>query len=223
MAGDPVIADSNHDGNLDIILACGTCCSSPPDPLSGHVQVLLGDGRGGFRPAQGSSIPVGSSARKVAVGDANSDGHPVIIIAQHESYEVVALLGDGRGGFKPAPGSPFVAASGPHVHQRAHTHAITTSDVNGDGNLDLLTTNAQVGYTRCDVAADHGNRQSIRPAARSLYQGFSNSIPPLPPRCGALNLAARFNARNWRKSNVPSRQRRLNHHVRRFNSPFNRR
>jgi alkyl hydroperoxide reductase subunit AhpC len=142
MAGDPVIADSNHDGNLDIILACGTCCGSPPDPLSGHVQILLGDGRGGFKPAQGSPIPVGSSARKVAVGDANRDGHLDIFVAQHESYEVVDLLGDGRGGFKPAPGSPFVAASGSHVHPRAHTHAITTGDVNGDGNLDILTTNA---------------------------------------------------------------------------------
>src|SRR5262245_12708054 len=142
MAGEPVIADSNHDGNLDIILACGTCCGSPPDPLSGHVQVLLGDGRGGFRLAQGSPIPVGSSARKVAVGDANHDGHLDIFVAQHESYEVVALLGDGRGSFKPAPASPFVSASGPHVNPRAHTHAITTGDVNGDGNLDILTTNA---------------------------------------------------------------------------------
>src|SRR5262245_43195284 len=142
MAGEPVIADSNHDGNPDIILACGTCCGSPPDPLSGHVQVLLGDGRGGFKRAEGSPIPVGSSARKVAVGDANRDGHLDIFIAQHDSYEVVALLGDGRGGFKPAPRSPFVAASGPHVHPRAHTHAITTGDANVDGNLDLLTTNS---------------------------------------------------------------------------------
>ncbi|HKQ76403.1 MAG TPA: FG-GAP-like repeat-containing protein [Blastocatellia bacterium] len=142
MAGEPVIADSNHDGNLDIILACGTCCGSAPDPLSGHVQVLLGDGRGGFKRAEGSPIPVGSSARKVAVGDANRDGHLDIFVAQHDSYEVVALLGNGRGGFRPAPGSPFVAASGPHAHPRAHTHAITSGDVNGDGNLDLLTTNA---------------------------------------------------------------------------------
>jgi peroxiredoxin len=142
MAGDPVIADSNHDGNLDIIVACGTCCGSPPDPLSGHVQVLLGDGRGGFKPARSSPISVGSSARKVAVGDANHDEHLDIFVAQHESYEIVALLGDGRGGFKHAPGSPFLAASGQHVHPRAHTHSITAGDVNGDGNLDLLTTNA---------------------------------------------------------------------------------
>jgi FG-GAP-like repeat len=48
--------------------------------LSGYVQVLLGDGRGGFKPAQGSPIPVDSSARKVAVGDANRDGHLDIFV-----------------------------------------------------------------------------------------------------------------------------------------------
>jgi hypothetical protein len=142
MAGDPVIADCNQDGRPDIIVACGTCCGSPPSPLSGHVQVLLGDGRGGFQAAAGSPIPIGPSARKVAAGDANGDGKLDIFVAQHDSYEVVALLGDGRGGFKPAPGSPFLSASGPQVHPRAHTHAITAGDVNADGKLDLLTTNA---------------------------------------------------------------------------------
>src|SRR5262245_18116373 len=169
MAGEPIIADSNHDGNLDIILACGTCCGSPPDPLSGHVQVLLGDGRGGFRPAPGSPIPVGSSARKVAVGDANHDGHLDIFIAQHESYEVVALLGDGQGNFKPAPASPFVAASGPQVHPRAHTHAITTGDVNGDCNVDILTSKA--------------NDYSISILLGDGKGGFASS-GPLPTKAG---------------------------------------
>ncbi len=138
MAGEPAVGDCNGDGNLDIVLACGTCCGSQPSPDSGHVVVLAGDGRGGFAPAKGSPIKVAPSARKIALGDVNRDRKLDILVAQHDSYDITVLLGDGRGEFKTAPASPVAAASG----GRPHTHDITTADVNGDGNLDALTTNA---------------------------------------------------------------------------------
>lgn len=138
MAGEPAVADLNNDGNPDIILACGTCCGSEPSPMSGHVVVLLGDGRGGFKQAKDSPIKVAPSARKIALGDINKDGKTDVLVAQHDSYEVTILSGDGRGGFKPAANSPVMAGNGP----RSHTHDITTADINGDGNLDILTTNA---------------------------------------------------------------------------------
>ena len=138
MAGEPAVGDCNNDGNPDIVLACGTCCGSQPSPLSGHVMVLLGDGRGGFTRAKGSPIAVAPSARKVALGDMNKDGKLDILVALHDSYEVTFLLGDGRGGFAPAPTSPVLAGNGP----RSHTHDIAVADVNGDGNSDAMTTNA---------------------------------------------------------------------------------
>src|SRR4051794_35483260 len=58
MAGRPAIGDCNHDGNLDLVVACGACCGAAHDPRSGHLMVLLGDGRGRFRPA-GPPIPIG--------------------------------------------------------------------------------------------------------------------------------------------------------------------
>jgi len=138
MAGEPAVGDCNNDGNPDIVLACGTCCGSQPSPLSGHVMVLLGDGRGGFARAKGSPISVAPSARKVALGDMNKDGRLDILVALHDSYEVTFLLGDGRGGFAPAPTSPVLAGNGP----RSHTHDIAVADVNADGNPDVMTTNA---------------------------------------------------------------------------------
>lgn len=138
MAGEPATADLNKDGFLDLVIPCGTCCGSAPSPMSGHVQVLMGNGRGDFRTAPGAPIKIGSSARKVALGDSNGDGKLDIFVAQHDSYEVVVLIGDGLGGFKPSSSSPVIAASG----RRPHTHDIAAADINGDQRLDILTTNA---------------------------------------------------------------------------------
>jgi len=137
MTGRPVIGDVNADQNPDIVVACGTCCGSRPDPRSGHIVTLLGDGRGAFRQA-GDPIKVASSVRKVALGDLNGDRKLDIVAAEHDTYSVTVLLGDGRGGFAPAPGSPMQAASG----GRPHTHEIALADLSGDGKLDVLTTNA---------------------------------------------------------------------------------
>jgi hypothetical protein len=138
MAGRPDIGDMNGDGNPDVVIACGTCCGSPASAASGHVMVLLNDGSGRLTPANGSPHKVGPSARKIALGDLNRDGKLDVAIAEHDTYNVTVLLGDGRGGFAPAEGSPFVAASG----QKPHTHEIAMADLNGDQNLDILTTNS---------------------------------------------------------------------------------
>ncbi len=136
MAGRPAVADCNGDGNPDIVVACGTCCGSSPDPRSGHIVVLLGDGTGGFQRAEGLPVKVAPSVRKVALGDLNGDGTMDVVAAEHDSYDVTVLLGDGHGGFR--PGSRIAAGSGP----RPHTHDIALADVNADGRLDVITTSA---------------------------------------------------------------------------------
>ena len=122
--GSIAIADVNHDGMLDIIVANTT---------DGTLSVLLGDGKGRFTPAAGSPFACGKSPNDIATGDFNSDGNLDLLIANTETPYLTLLLGDGKGGFAPAPHSPFDTHSHPHVH------GVAVADFNGDGKLDAVT------------------------------------------------------------------------------------
>jgi hypothetical protein len=118
------VADVNHDGNPDILVA---------DAEGETVTVLLGDGHGQFHPAPGSPVPAGHLPNDIAVADMNGDGNPDLVIANHQAPYLTILLGDGQGGFHPAPGSPF------DVHSTPHPHGVAVADFNGDGKPDVVT------------------------------------------------------------------------------------
>ena len=122
--GSVEVADLNGDGKPDLAVA---------NEQSQNVTILLGDGRGGFTPAKGSPFAAGHEPNDIAIGDLNRDGRLDLAVANHQEKHLTVLLGDGRGGFAPAPGSPF------RVAVRPHTHGVATGDLNGDGNPDLLT------------------------------------------------------------------------------------
>ena len=124
--------DFNGDGILDLAIS----------DANDRVSVLLGDGSGGFTPAPGSPLGLGGGAAtpdSVAVGDFNGDGIQDLVTANYESGNATVVLGNGSGGFAPAPGSPFGLGSG-NVPGPVF---VAVGDFNGDGNQDLVTANLQ--------------------------------------------------------------------------------
>lgn len=122
-----VVADLNHDGKPDLVVAnCGTFigggyCSSGS---RGVVSVFLGKGDGTFQSATTYDAG-GYSAVQVAVADVNLDGKLDLLVAVGEG--VTVLLGNGDGTFQ--------AASAPWGESAT---SIAVADVNSDGRPDLL-------------------------------------------------------------------------------------
>lgn len=118
------IADFNGDGTPDVVVA---------NAGDNTLTVLLGDGKGKLMEAKGSPFPAGNQPNDICVADFNGDGNLDLAIANHDAKYLTLLLGDGHGGFSPAPGSPVTVLSNPH------THGVAAGDFNGDGHRDLVT------------------------------------------------------------------------------------
>jgi uncharacterized protein (TIGR03437 family) len=114
----------NGDGNPDILTA---------NSADNSVSVLLGDGLGGFSAALSGPLLVGADPQSVVVADFNGDGKLDVATANSSANSVTVLLGDGLGGFSGSPGSPFAVGTQPQ--------GLAVADLNGDGNLDIVTAN----------------------------------------------------------------------------------
>jgi len=150
---DVVVCDIDGDGNLDVLTA---------NSESEDVSVLVGDGGGGFHPAAVSPVPTGIASHLIACADLTGDGHLDVAVTSHHSHEVVILPGNGAGGLD--AGSGFrVAALG---SGEPHNHGLLTIDLDGDGALDIVTTNQEeesVSVLHADGAG------GFAPAAGSPY------------------------------------------------------
>jgi len=157
--------DVNNDGWVDIVATASATGPSRREqlPLSRALTLLLSDGKGGFSPHQ---LPVRTGEPWfAAIADLNGDGRPDILATHHEQSPLTVMIGDGRGGFTEANGSPF--DFGVSLFQ------LITADVDRDGRIDVVATN---GNSMRVLRGD--GRGGFQPAA---------SIPVGP---GAWRIAA---------------------------------
>ena len=122
--GSVEVADFNHDKFPDLAVTSET---------DSGVTVLLGNGKGSFTETANSPFFAGSIPNDISINDLNRDGKMDLAFANHEQKYLTVLLGNGKGNFIAAPGSPFPVQGIPH------THGIATGDFNNDGRLDLVT------------------------------------------------------------------------------------
>jgi hypothetical protein len=121
------LGDVDRDGALDVLTT---------DDEAHVVAVLLGDGRGGLRPAPRSPFGVGRQPYPLALADLDGDGRLDVVTPDVESGTLSVLRGDGRGGFTAAKGSPIGVTARPYF--------VALGDLDGDRMLDAVASHDDV-------------------------------------------------------------------------------
>jgi hypothetical protein len=135
-------ADFDGDGNLDVATGWLQVTSSDPNAKQANeIQILYGDGKGGFSSQQtlndvGEVEPAGAFDRrmtKLTAGDLNHDGHPDLVFIEGNrttrvlSGDFVLILNAGNKHFMPQPPKDI-----------QEPNEVTTADVNQDGLDDIV-------------------------------------------------------------------------------------
>ena len=117
------VGDFTGDGSLDLVVF-------PSSVSNTHTYIFFNDGAGNFT---SENVCCTTGALSVAVADFNNDGK--LDIAEANTNGLTIWLGKGDG--------TFSLASSPSVGN--NPIGLAAGDLNGDGNVDLITTNSTDG------------------------------------------------------------------------------
>ena len=126
------VGDVNNDGWADIVATATATGPSRREqlPLSRALTLLLSDGKGGLSPRQ---LPLRTGEPWfAAIADLNGDGRPDIVATHHDQSAMTVMIGNGRGGFTEANGSPFDFG--------VSLFHLIIADVDRDGTMDVIAT-----------------------------------------------------------------------------------
>jgi hypothetical protein len=157
--GSSTVADTNNDGNLDFLVT-----DRSSNGVFDTVKIFLGDGEGKF--SQAGSVVVDRNPTKLVTADINQDGNLDILCANYNANTAGSIsvrLGNGQGGFT---GSSNLLVG-------VYPRDIDPIDVDGDGDIDFLTTGSDRNINIC-LNDGLGNFSS--PIAYSLISGQYDSM-----------------------------------------------
>ncbi|MCX5384171.1 FG-GAP-like repeat-containing protein [Streptomyces sp. NBC_00083] len=150
--GSAVIRDVNGDGSLDVV---------SQDSRGNVALVWLGDGSGALgagttvilNPTPGCDTTgdnpcVARFPTDVAVGDFDEDGKPDLATSDANTNNVSLMSGNGDGTFGAATQLALAGGTSPQ--------GIASADLDGDGHLDLITSNSSSGTLSVLLGDGHG-------------------------------------------------------------------
>lgn len=156
----PALGDFNHDGILDIAVA---------SYQTNQVQVFFGNGDATFR----SPVTYGTGIQPqytLAV-DLNHDGNlDLVVTSTGDLYTETAglniLLGNSDGSFQPRS---FIKEPGYTLNTPARSDYLTSSDFDGDGNVDLLVQGINASTTFILYGSGAGTFPVTTPVATNAF------------------------------------------------------
>jgi hypothetical protein len=104
----------------------------------------------------------------LGMADLNGDGKLDLATVNNADNDISVALGDGRGGFSPAPRAPFAVGPSPYPH--------TIGDINNDGRLDIVSNATATGPTRAQMLA---NSRALTLLINDGQSGFRRTEVPL--------------------------------------------
>ena len=166
------LADFNNDGHPDLLVSIEV---GPPAPNYSHlwnaVQILFGDGRGGFTAGPVTTLP---ERGPVYVGDFTGNGNEDVLVApalcwgRGGAYQM--LLGDGHGDLKPGP------VSEPGFNDGCRS---AVGDFTRDGRDDILTEGTNSSGEPLLAVLPGQVDGSVGPAVITATPQFAHQIAPI--------------------------------------------
>jgi Tol biopolymer transport system component len=124
------------------------------------IGILSGDGHGGFTPVVVVGVSNSLKPLEASLGDVNGDGIPDVVVRDDSVLSI--HMADGAGGFSPA------------VSIATGISAFKLIDINGDGSLDIITSDPG-GKTSVLAGDGHGGFSPVTAGANLPGPGFQTA------------------------------------------------